>query len=90
MIRSKFLVAALLCVLQAGDFVSTRLALRHGAVELNPLVRALGLWEAKLLAFAVVILLVIFARRARLLWTVAVVYTCIVGSNLLLLLRHGR
>jgi hypothetical protein len=85
--KHKFAIFAMLLVLQAGDLLSTRLAFAHGAIELNPLVHALGLWQAKLLAILVVALLLIRSTKLRRLWMVVIVYGCIVCWNMLLVAK---
>ena len=74
-------------LLQVGDLFSTRRAFAHGAVELNPVVHLFGLWQAKLLAVGAMALLVNRARKLRRLWTVMVIYGCIVGWNMLLVAK---
>lgn len=86
--KTKWLPATLLCMLQAADAASTRLALHlPGTIELNPLVRLLGLWPAKLLILALLLLWAWRTRRPGRLWAVAAVYTCIVLSNVVLALH---
>lgn len=79
-----------LAVLQAGDVFSTRMALKiPGVMELNPLVRELGLWPAKLLVLGFIALLVYRAKSRRRLWAVCGVYALIVASNALLFVTHA-
>jgi hypothetical protein len=85
--KQKLAIFGLLLILQAGDLLSTRLAFAHGAVELNPLVRALGLWPAKLLAISIVALLLIRATKLRRVWMLVVTYGCIVCWNILLVAK---
>ncbi len=78
-----------LALLQAGDLFSTRMALKiPGVMELNPLVRELGLWPAKLLVLGFVALLVYRTRSRRRLWAACGVYAVIVASNVLLFVTH--
>ena len=73
------------CLLQVGDWLSTQLALaKPGVVELNPLLRSLGLWQAKLLVFGFIVLLAWRSEKPRKLWIVCGIYTMIVASNVLL------
>jgi hypothetical protein len=58
-------------------------------MELNPLVRQLGLWPAKLLVCALVLLLVWQTKRMRRVWTLCGIYAVIVASNVLLLVTHA-
>ena len=81
----------ILCLLQAGDFFSTRMALKiPGVVELNPLVRDLGLWPAKLLVFGLIVLLAWRTKGMGRLWALCGVYAAIVASNVLLFITHAR
>jgi Domain of unknown function (DUF5658) len=78
-------------LLQAADGLSTRAALAvPGALELNPLVRSVGLWPAKLLVLALVLLLALRTKKPQRVWTLCGLYAVIVGSNLLLLARHSQ
>jgi len=79
------MLVALLCVLQVADFVTTRLALHRGAVESNPLVQFMGLWEAKLLALVIVVVVVATAKRALPIVLLTGLYIGVVISNLRLL-----
>ncbi|MGA2688249.1 MAG: DUF5658 family protein [Candidatus Korobacteraceae bacterium] len=82
-----FLVLALL---QAGDLFSTRMALTiPGVMELNPLVRELGLWPAKLLVLGFIALLVYRTKSRRRLWAACGVYALIVASNILVFVTHA-
>ena len=82
-----FLVLALL---QAGDIFSTRMALTiPGVMELNPLVRELGLWPAKLLVLGFIALLVYRTKSRRRLWAACGVYALIVASNILVFVTHA-
>jgi hypothetical protein len=82
-----FLVLALL---QAGDLFSTRMALRiPGVMELNPLVRELGLWQAKLLVLGFIALLVYRTKSRRRLWAACGVYALIIASNILVFVTHA-
>ncbi|MFZ0704228.1 MAG: DUF5658 family protein [Candidatus Korobacteraceae bacterium] len=82
----------ILCLLQAADLVSTRMALRvPGVLELNPLVRELGLWQSKLTVLALVLILAFWVKhtkRVAAVWLVCVVYTLIVASNIRLFVFH--
>lgn len=81
----------ILCLLQAGDLLSTRMALTiPGVTELNPLVRQFGLWQAKLLVFGLIVLLAWQTKRMRWLWTLCGIYAVIVASNVLLFVTHAR
>jgi hypothetical protein len=84
--RAKWLALFVLLLLQVIDFMSTRQALtRPGVVELNPWVRANGLWDVKLYAFCLVCLLVWYGKgRTWHLWVLCGAYGLIVGSNLIL------
>ncbi len=78
-------------VLQLGDLFSTRMAMKvPGVLELNPIVRRLGLWDAKLLAVALIVLLAWRAKKMGPLWTACGVYACVVVSNVLLVFTHLR
>jgi hypothetical protein len=79
----------ILCLLQVGDWLSTRMALSiPSVVELNPMVRSLGLWQAKLLMFGIIVLLAWRAKKPRSLWVVCGIYAVVVASNVLLLAIH--
>ena len=71
--KEKPAVLLSMVVLLASDLLSTRLAFAHGAIELNPLVHLLGLWQAKLLVVAAVALLLIRSTKLPWLWTVLVI-----------------
>lgn len=86
--KRKLIPFVVLALLQAADFASTRLAFSIGAVELNPLVRGLGLWPAKLLVCGLIVLLALRTNRARRLWTLCGVYAFIVSSNMAVALMH--
>ncbi len=60
-----------------------------GVVELNPLVREFGLWQAKLLVFGLIVLLAWRTNRMGRLWTLCGIYAVIVGSNVLLFVTHA-
>ena len=80
-----------LCLLQAGDLFSTRMALTiPGVQELNPLVRQFGLWPAKLLVFGLIVLLASRTRKMGRLWALCGVYGLIVGSNMLVFATHAK
>lgn len=80
-----------LCVLQAGDLFSTRMALRiPGVLELNPLVREFGLWPAKLVVLGLILLLAWRTKKMARLWAVCGVYALIVTSNMLVVLTHAK
>jgi hypothetical protein len=85
--KQKATILGIMVVLQAGDLLSSRLAFAHGAVELNPLVNALGLWQAKLLVLCVLGLMLIRTTRLRRLWAVIMIYSCVVGWNLFLVAK---
>lgn len=87
MTRTKWLLLAGLTLLQVVDLLSTRLALLFGMVELNPVVRSLGLWQAKLLAFAVILVLGVRCKRTWALWAALGYMVVVVGWNLSLALR---
>lgn len=89
--NQKIVPLLVLSVLQAADLFSTRIALRiPGITELNPLVRDLGLWQAKLLVLGLVVLLVWRSKSIKRLWAVCAIYALMVGSNLLLVITHAR
>jgi hypothetical protein len=77
----------ILLLLQAGDLVSTKAAVHAGAVELNPLVRDLGLWPAKLVTLGLISLLVWRAKSMTRVWVVCGLYTLIVTNNLIWALK---
>jgi hypothetical protein len=81
--KPKWLLFGFLCLLQIGDVLSTRLASVHGAVELNPIVRASGLWQAKLLALFLIFLLVRRSEKLRSLYFLTATYAAVVGWNCL-------
>jgi hypothetical protein len=84
---SKKIALLFLVVLQAGDLLSTKAATHAGAVELNPLVRDMGLWPAKLLTLALVALLIWRAKSLTKIWVLCGLYTLIVTNNLFLALK---
>jgi len=84
---SKKIALVFLVVLQAGDMLSTMAATHAGAVELNPIVRDMGLWPAKLVTVALVALLVWRAKSMTKIWVLCGLYTLIVANNILLVLR---
>ena len=85
----KLVPLLILGMLQVGDLISTRLVLRiPGALEVNPLVRDLGLWHAKILALVIVLLVVWRAKTLRRLWVVCGIYGAVVLSNIFMLLRY--
>jgi len=86
-ITQRIAVVSALVLLQLGDLLSTRRAFGRGAIEMNPLVHATGLWEAKLLAIVAISLLAFRSTRLRKLWMVVAFYGCIVGWNLLLVAK---
>jgi hypothetical protein len=80
-----------LCLLQAGDFFSTRMALKiPGVLELNPPVREFGLWPAKLLVLGLILLLAWRTKKLARLWAVCGIYAVIVGSNMLVCATHAK
>lgn len=86
---SKWIAASLLILLQVADGLSTRAALAiPGVVELNPLVRTLGLWPSKALVITLPLALAYITKRPRRLWAVCGVYGLIVVSNSLLVWFH--
>jgi hypothetical protein len=88
-LNRKFIPFLVLGLLQAGDLLSTRMALKvPGVMELNPLVRELGLWPAKLIVFGFIALLVYRTKSLGRLWAVCGVYALIVASNVLLFVTH--
>jgi hypothetical protein len=90
-LSQKMVPFLILCILQAGDLFSTRLAMKiPGVMELNPLVRDFGLWQAKLLVFGLIVLLAWQTKKMRRLWTLCGIYTFIVASNVLLFASHTR
>jgi hypothetical protein len=79
-----------LCLLQAGDLFSTRMALKvPGVLELNPLVREFGLWPAKLLVLGLILLLAWRTKKMARLWAVCGIYAVIVASNMLVFVTHA-
>ena len=88
--RSKVIPVSILLLLQAGDLISTRLAFSVGAVELNPLVRLLGLWPAKLLVVGLVLVLAVKTRKAARVWFCAGYYALIFFSNTLIFALHAH
>jgi len=86
--KRKVIPFALLALLQAVDLASTRLAFSAGAIELNPLVRGLGLWHVKLLACAAIVLLACMTKRTGRLWALCGIYGLTVGNNFALALTH--
>jgi len=63
-----------------------------GVLELNPLVRELGLWQAKLTVLVLIVILAFWVKhtkRVAAVWLVCGVYSLIVGSNILLFASHG-
>ncbi len=88
-LKGKIFPFLVLALLQAGDLFSTRMALTiPGVTELNPLVRELGLWPAKLLVLGFFALLVYRTKSRRRLWAACGVYAVIVASNVLLFVTH--
>ena len=83
----------ILCLLQAADMISTRLALRvHGVLELNPLVRQLGLWQSKLTVLVLIVILAYWVKhtkRVAAVWLVCGFYILIVASNIRLFISHA-
>jgi Domain of unknown function (DUF5658) len=89
-LSQKMVPFLILCLLQVGDLFSTRLALKvPGVMELNPLVREFGLWQAKLLVFGLIVLLAWQTKRIRQMWTLCGIYAVIVASNVLLFVTHA-
>ena len=89
-LNQKLVPFLVLCLLQVGDLFSTRLALSiPGVVELNPLVRGFGLWQAKLLVFGLIVLLAWQTKRMRRMWTLCGIYAVIVASNTMLFVTHA-
>jgi Domain of unknown function (DUF5658) len=86
--KRKLIPFAVLALLQAVDLASTRMAFSVGAIELNPLVHGLGLWQVKLLACATIVLLACMTKRAGRLWALCGVYALIVGNNFAIALTH--
>ncbi len=85
--RGKLIPVIVLCILQLGDLLSTRLALAHGAVETNLLVSSIGLWAAKLLCVAIVAIIAWHTRKPSRIWAVCAFYAIVVSWNLSLLRR---
>ena len=85
--RGKLIPAIVLCILQLGDLLSTRLALAHGAVEANIFVSSIGLWAAKLLCIAIVAVIAWRTRKPARIWAICAFYVIVVGWNLSLLWR---
>jgi len=89
-LNQKIVAFLVLCVLQAADLLSTRLALKiPGVMELNPLVRQFGLWPAKLMVCALLVLLVWQTKRMPRVWALCGIYAVIVASNVLLFVSHA-
>jgi len=89
-LNRKIIPFLVLGLLHAGDLFSTRMALTvPGVMELNPLVRGLGLWPAKLLVIGFIALLVYRTKSVGRLWAVCGVYALIVASNVLLFVTHS-
>jgi hypothetical protein len=89
-LNQKIIPFLILCLLQLGDLFSTRLALKvPGVIELNPLVREFGLWQAKVLVFGLIVLLAWQTKRMRRLWTLCGIYAFIVASNVMLFVNHA-
>jgi hypothetical protein len=90
-LHQKIVPLLTLCLLQAGDLFSTRMALSvPGASELNPLVREFGLWPAKLLVFGLILLLAMRTKKMKRLWAVCGIYALIVASNMLVFVTHAK
>ncbi len=83
--------AALIFIgLQLMDLVTTWIAFSQGAVELNPVVRALMPWTGRFLAVltskvGLILLVLLLSRRAWTLCFANVLYTCIVAWNVWIL-----
>ena len=89
-LNQKIIPFLILCLLQLGDLFSTRLALKvPGVIELNPLVREFGLWQAKVLVFGLIVLLAWQTKRMTRLWTLCGIYAVIVASNVMLFVNHA-
>ena len=83
MTRAKWLALCALALLQAADALSTRAALRvPGIVELNPLVRYLGLWPAKVIVLAAAAIVLWRTRKPSRMVAVCGYYCLVVMSNL--------
>ena len=83
LLKPRYITLAVLGVLQLADCITTRMALSYGAVESNPLVQALGLWPAKLLALGIIGLLVWRSRSLAKLSILCGAYAGTIVSNLL-------
>jgi hypothetical protein len=71
-------------VLQAGDYLSTRLALASPSmVELNPIVRYVGLWEIKVIGLIGLTLLIWWGKQMRAIWIVNIVFIFVILNNLM-------
>ena len=83
----------ILCLLQVADLISTRMALRvPGVLELNPLVRQLGLWQSKLTVLLLIVILAFWVKRTKrvaAVWLICAIYTLIVASNIRLFVSHA-
>jgi len=83
----------ILCLLQVADLISTRIALRvPGVLELNPLVRQLGLWQSKLTVLLLIVILAFWVKRTKrvaAVWLICAIYTLIVASNIRLFVSHA-
>jgi Domain of unknown function (DUF5658) len=79
-----------LCLLQVGDWISTRMALSiPSVVELNPMVRSFGLWQAKLLMCGIIALLAWRTKKPSKLWVVCGIYILVIASNILVFATHS-
>ena len=81
----------ILAALQIGDLISTRLVLAAGGVELNPLVRALGLWPTKLVALVLLFgwaALTSSRKQQARAWMLCAVYALVVIWNISLTITH--
>lgn len=85
---SKWTALVVLTLLQTADAVSTRIVIGAGGIELNPLVRGLSLYGAKVVVFTAVCLLAWMTTRPRRLWVLVGLYGGIVAWNSSLILLH--
>lgn len=75
----------LLALLQVGDYLSTRLAFAHGAVEANPAAGGLGIGTAKIVALVVIAFMVWRRPKSSWLpWAACGWYVLVVANNLAL------
>ena len=90
---TKTLALSLLVLLQVGDYLSTRLAMSHGAVEGNPLLSHVGVFGfsnlvlGKLAACVLGYLVLRHCRKMWHVWALCSVYVTVVFWNIGLSVR---